>query len=80
MRATWELVETSIIPIINYRSEGGNMTKEESKQIQTIFNTAIKDILQLPQGTPTSILLAETGFLPMELIINKKCLQKEYWS
>ncbi len=76
MRAIWELVETSIIPIITYGSEGWNMTKEESKQIQAIFNTAIKDILQLPQGTPTSILLAETGFLPIELIIKKKKIKQ----
>ena len=72
MRAIWELVETSIIPIITYASEGWKMTQEDIKLIQTIFNNALKEILRLPQGTPTSILLAETGFLPINLIIKKK--------
>ncbi len=72
MRAIWELIETSIIPIITYASEGWKMTQENIKQIQTIFNNALKEILRLPQGTPTLIMLAETGFLPMDLIIKEK--------
>ncbi len=76
MRAIWELVETSIIPIITYGSEGWKMTKEDICQIQSIFNGALKEILQLPQGTPTTILLTETGFLPIEMIIKKKKLNQ----
>ena len=62
MRAIWELAETTIIPILTYGSEGWNPTKGEQEQIQTIFNKALKDILKLPHGTPTQILLGETGF------------------
>ena len=72
MRAVWELVEMTIIPIITYGSEGWNLTKGEREQLQTIFNKALKDILKIPQGTPTQILLGETGFQPIDLIINKK--------
>ena len=32
---------------------------------------AIKYILKLPQGTPTQMLLGETGFQPIDLTINK---------
>ncbi len=77
MRAIWELIETSIIPIITYGSEGWNPNKEERELIQTIFNNALKDILQLPQGTPTTILLAETGFIPIEMIIKKKKMNQQ---
>ena len=42
------------------------------EQLQTIFNKAIKTMLYLPQGTPTTILLAETGFTPIKYIIYKK--------
>ena len=76
MRAIWELVETTIIPILTYESEGWKLTKGEYEQLQTIFNKALKDILKLPQGTPTQILLGETGFQPINLIINKKRLMQ----
>ena len=42
------------------------------EQIETIFNKALKTILHLPQQTPTAILLAETGFLSIELYINRR--------
>ena len=72
MRALWELVETSIIPIITYVSECWKMTQEDRRLTQTIFNNALKEILRLPQGTPTTIMLAETGFLPINLIMKEK--------
>ena len=40
--------------------------------IETIFNKAPNTILQLPDQTHTAILLAETGFLTIEMIVNKK--------
>ena len=43
-------------------------------KLQTIFNDAIKTILYLPKGTPTTIILSETGNLPVEHIIIKKQL------
>ena len=72
MRAIWELVETIITPIITYGSESWEPKINEMAQIETIFNKAIKTILQLPDQTPTAILLAETGFLPIEMIVKKK--------
>ena len=72
MAAIWELVETIIIPIITYRSESWVPKKKEIAQIETIFNKALKTILQLPDQTPTAILLAETGFLTIEINVNKK--------
>ncbi len=72
MRAIWELVETTIIPIITYAAEGWTWNKGERKKAQTLFNQSLKTILHLPKGTPTTILLAETGFQPIEHIVNKK--------
>ena len=78
MKAIWQLVDTTIIPILTYASEGWECTKEEIRRIQTIFNEALKTILFLPQGTPTSILLTETGYLPMEEIIKKKQIMQAH--
>ena len=72
MRAIWELVETIITPIITYGSESWEPKINEMAQIEAIFNKAIKTILQLPDQTPTAILLAETGFLPIEMIVKRK--------
>ena len=74
MKAIWLLVETVIVPIITYGSEAWNATKQEMTQIEAVFNKCIKTLLCLPETTPTAIILAETGFLPIELIINKKKL------
>ena len=41
-------------------------------QIEAIFNKTPKTILQLPDQTPTATLLAETGFIPIELVVKKK--------
>ena len=72
MAAIWELVETIIIPIITYGSESWEPKKKEIAQIETIFNKALKTIPQFPDQTPTAILLAETGFLTIEMNVNKK--------
>ena len=61
-----------VIPIITYGSESWEPKKKEIAQIETIFNKALKTILQLPDQTPTAILLAETGFLTIEMNVNKK--------
>ena len=68
------MVETSIIPILTYACESWKLTKEEKGKVQTIFNDAIKTILYLPKGTPTTIILSETGNLPVEHIISEKQL------
>ena len=72
MAAIWELVETVIIPIITYGSESWEPKKNEMTQIGAIFNKTPKTILQLPDETPTTTLLAETGFIPIELVVKKK--------
>ena len=51
---------------------GRTLNKEEQKKLQSIFNEALKTILYLPNGTPTTILLNETGNYPIEYIIKKK--------
>ena len=74
MAAIWELVETIIIPIITYGSESWEPKKKEMTQIEAIFNKTLKTILQLPDQTPTATLLAETGFIPIELVVKKKIM------
>ena len=59
MKAIWQCIEATIIPILTYGSEAWNPTKKEEEQIQKIFNTTLKMIMNLPQGTPTTILLKE---------------------
>ena len=74
MAAIWELVETVIIPIITYGSESWEPKKKEMTQIDAIFNKTLKTILQLPDQTPTATLLAETGFIPIELVVKNKIM------
>ena len=78
MKAIWQLVDATIIPILTYAAEGWNYTKEEIEKTQTIFNEALKTILFLPQGTPTTILLNETGYPAIEDIIKKKRIMQAH--
>ena len=66
MEAIWQLVDSIIIPILTYGAEGWDPSKTKTQQIQTIMNNALKTIIFLPKQTPTSILLAETGYIPLE--------------
>ena len=76
MQAIWQMVDAIIIPIMTYACEGWTTNKEENKRPQCIFNEAIKTLLFLPKGTPTMILLNETGNIPIEYTIKiKKILQ-----
>ena len=76
MQAIWPMVDAIIIPIMTYACEGWTTNKEENKRLQCIFNEAIKTLLFLPKGTPTMILLNETGDIPIEYTIKiKKILQ-----
>ena len=72
MQAIWQLFDATVIPIMTYGSESWNLTRREENHLQTIHNKALKTILALPQGTPTNILLAETGQLPIKYTMNKK--------
>ena len=72
MQAIWQLTDAVIIPIITYGAESWDATKKEIEEIQKILNNCLKTIPCLPQGTPTQILLAETGYLPIQYYIYKK--------
>ena len=72
MQAIWQMAEAIIIRIMTYSCEGWDINKEEKNKLQTIFNEALKTILYLPKGTPTTILINETGNIPMEYIIKRK--------
>ena len=72
MQAIWQLTDAVITPIITYGAESWDATKKEIEEILKILNNCLKTILCLPQGTPTQILLAETGCLPIQYYIYKK--------
>ena len=74
MQAIWQMVDAIIIPILTYACEGWTLNKEEKKKLQSIFNEAMKTLLCLPKGTPTTILLHETGNIPLEYTIKKKSI------
>ena len=76
MRAIWQLIESVIIPIITYGAEGWNPNRGELEKIEKIFNKALKTVIGAPTSTPTTILLVETGFLLIELVINKKIIMQ----
>ena len=78
MKAIWQLVDATMIPILTYAAEGWNYTKEEIEKKKTISNGALKTITFLPQGTPTTFLLNETGYPPIEGIIKKKRIMQAH--
>ena len=63
MHSIWQMADAIIIPIMTYSCEGWDINKEKNK-LQTIFNEALKTILYLPKGTPTTI-KSETGNIPI---------------
>ncbi len=72
MQAIWQLIDTTIIPIITYASEGWIMTKKEQEDIQKILNAVVREVLKMPEGTPTTILMHESGYIHTSKIITKK--------
>ena len=72
MQAIWQMAEAILIPILTYGAESWDLSKKEAEQVQTIFNKAIKTIMFMPSATPTTILLTETGFIPIEQVIDQK--------
>ena len=72
MKSIWQCIEATTIPILTYGSEAWNPTKKEEDLIQKIFDTTLKMIMNLPQGTPMTILLKETGLIPIRHEINMK--------
>ena len=59
MKTIWTLLETCIIPIINYSSEIWEPNKPETKRLNTILDNIIKRILRLPQSTPREFIYHE---------------------
>ena len=45
----WTLLETSVIPIITYASETWELTKMQTKQLNSMLDNTIKRILMIPQ-------------------------------
>ena len=72
MEVIWQLIESIVIPIITYGSESWNPSKTEYGRLERILHKALKITLGVPQTTPTTILMTETAFLSIELMINKK--------
>jgi len=72
MQAIWQMFDSIITPIMTYACEGWTLNNEEKQKLQRIQNEAIRTILYLPRGTPTTIMLNETGQTPIEHIIKKK--------
>ncbi len=72
MQAIWLLIDTTIIPILTYASEGWTITKKEQDDLQKILNSTLREVLKLPDSTPTTILLHETGYTHIGKIITKK--------
>ncbi len=62
MQAIWLLIDTTIIPILIYASEGWILIKKEQEDLQKILNPTLREVLKLPDSTPTTILLYETGY------------------
>ena len=74
MQAIWKMVDAIITPIITYACEGWTINKKEKNKLQSIFNDSLKTLLHLPKGTPTTILLNETGNIPIEYLLKKKLI------
>ena len=61
-----------MIPMMTYACEGWTTNKEENKRRQRTFNETIKTLLCVPKGTPTTIVLNDTGNIPTEYTIKEK--------
>ena len=64
----------SIVPSLAYGTECLNFTKKDLESIEQIQLNALRMILKVPKSTPRISLLAETGCLPMEIVIHKRKL------
>ena len=62
----WTLLETSVIPIITYASETWELTKMQTKQLNSMLDNTIKRILMVPQTTPRECIYKELGILDIE--------------
>ena len=68
MKAIWELIECTIIPIITYGCEVWNPNKSEMKNINSLMDNILRRILMAPQSTPREALYIETGQPDQETI------------
>ena len=72
MKALWELLECTIVPIITYACETWNPNKSETSIINSLLDNIIRRILMTPQSTPREALYIETGLLDPETIQHKQ--------
>ena len=78
MQTIWRLLETCITPIILHGSETWKTTKEETRELNRIYDNIIKRILMLPVTTPREVLYMETGLMDIEtLTIERKLNMKQ---
>ena len=80
MQAIRQMVEATIIPILIYGAEGWSLTQKEERQIQSAFNKALKNHPGPANGNTKQYLLAETGFLPIKYLVNKKKNHASTWT
>ena len=73
IQAKWPMTDAIIIPIMTNACEGRTTNNEKKhNKLQCIFSEAIKTLLYLAKGTPTTTLLNETGNISKELTIKEK--------
>ena len=78
MKAMWELLECTIIPIITYGCEVWNLNKSETKSINNLLDNIIRRVLMTPQTTPREALYIETGLLDPETISHKQKVMMDF--
>ena len=78
MEAIWELIESTIVAIIQYGCETWNANKGEMTEINKIMDNIIKRTLQVLQTTPREALYIETGLLDPETIAMKQKINMDY--
>jgi len=72
------LYNMCIKPRLLYATETWNMNEYEMKELEKIQNKALKAILNLPKGTPTSSIQIDTGLLSIRAEIEKRTLNYFY--
>ena len=78
MKAIFELIETSIMAIINYSGEIWKPPKGETTEITRLMDNILRRVLMVPQSTPREALYIETGLLDPETISIKQSIMMDH--
>ena len=78
MEAIWQLVDSIIIPILTYRAEGWDPQNQKPNRSKQSWTTPWKRFYSYQNKRPQSILLAETGYFPVEKMIKKKIIMQAH--